>query len=41
MVIAPPLVIKPAEIDLLIDRATKALDEAHAEMKAEGMLKAA
>jgi putrescine---pyruvate transaminase len=41
MVIAPPLVIKPAEIDMLIDRATKALDEAHAELKAEGMLKAA
>ncbi|WP_209426554.1 aspartate aminotransferase family protein [Pararhodobacter sp. SW119] len=41
MVIAPPLVIKPAEIDLLIERATKALDEAHAELKAEGMLKAA
>jgi len=41
MVIAPPLVIRPAEIDLMIARATKALDEAHAELKAEGMLKAA
>jgi putrescine---pyruvate transaminase len=41
MVIAPPLVIKPAEIDLLIERATKALDEAYAEMKSEGILKAA
>jgi putrescine---pyruvate transaminase len=41
MVIAPPLVITPAEIDLLIERATKALDEAYAELKSEGMLKAA
>ncbi len=41
MVIAPPLVIRPAEIDLMIARAAKALDEAHAELKAEGMLKAA
>lgn len=41
MVIAPPLVIRPAEIDLLIERATRALDEAQAEMKAEGMLRAA
>lgn len=41
MIIAPPLVITPAQIDILIERATRALDEAHAQMKAEGMLKAA
>jgi putrescine aminotransferase len=36
MIIAPPLVIKPAEIDLLVDRALKSLDEAMAEVKAQG-----
>jgi putrescine---pyruvate transaminase len=41
MVIAPPLVITPDQIDLLIERATRALDEAYAELKSEGMLKAA
>ncbi|MGY6535399.1 MAG: aspartate aminotransferase family protein [Pararhodobacter sp.] len=41
MVIAPPLVITPEEIDILMDRVTTALDEAHAKMRAEGMLKAA
>jgi putrescine---pyruvate transaminase len=41
MVIAPPLVITPAEIDLMIERATTALDEAHAELKTEGLLEAA
>ncbi len=41
MVISPPLVIKPAEIDRLIERVTKAFDEAYAELKSEGMLKAA
>ncbi len=41
MVISPPLVITPSEIDTLVDRATRALDEAYAEMKSEGMLKAA
>ena len=41
MIISPPLVITPAQIDTLIDRATKALDEAHAKMKLEGLLKAA
>ena len=38
MIIAPPLVMTPDEIDILIDRATKALDEAYAQLKAEGML---
>jgi putrescine aminotransferase len=41
MVIAPPLVITPAQIDTLMARATKALDEAYAQLKAEGLLKAA
>ncbi len=38
MVISPPLVITPDEIDIMIDRVSAALDEAHARMKAEGML---
>jgi putrescine aminotransferase len=41
MIISPPLVIKPEEIDQLVERAWIALDEAHAKMKAEGLLKAA
>jgi putrescine aminotransferase len=38
MIISPPLVITPEEIDLLIARATKALDEGYAQIKAEGLL---
>ena len=41
MIISPPLVITPAQIDLLIERATKAFDEAYAQIKADGLLKAA
>ena len=41
MIISPPLVITPAQIDVLIERATKAFDEAYAQIKAEGLLKAA
>ena len=41
MIIAPPLVITPAEIDLLIDRAWTSLDEAMAQAKAEGLWQAA
>jgi putrescine---pyruvate transaminase len=41
MIVSPPLVITPAEIDILIERATRALDEGYAAIKAEGMLKAA
>lgn len=37
MVISPPLIIKPQEIDLLIERATRALDEAHAEVIKQGL----
>lgn len=41
MIIAPPLVIQPAEIDILIERAWKSLDEAAAKVKAEGLWQAA
>jgi putrescine aminotransferase len=41
MIISPPLVITPEEIDTLIARATKALDECHAELKERDLLKAA
>ncbi len=41
MIIAPPLIITPAEIDLLIERALRALDETYTGLKADGLLKAA
>ncbi len=41
MIISPPLVITPGEIDILIERATKALDEAYGKLKAEGLLQKA
>ncbi|GGE07577.1 putrescine aminotransferase [Gemmobacter megaterium] len=41
MIIAPPLVITPAEIDLLIERAWVSLDEAAAKVRAEGLWQAA
>jgi putrescine aminotransferase len=37
MIIAPPLVITPDEIDILIERAKKSLDECYAGLKADGM----
>jgi putrescine aminotransferase len=37
MIISPPLVITTEEIDVLIDRATRSLDAAYAEVKAEGL----
>ena len=37
MIIAPPLVITPSEIDVLIERAKKSLDEGYAAIKAEGL----
>ncbi|HBM60998.1 MAG TPA: aspartate aminotransferase family protein, partial [Citreicella sp.] len=40
MIISPPLVISKEEIDILISRAWTALDEAHAELKAQGLMKA-
>jgi len=41
MIISPPLVITPTEIDILIERATKSLDECYAGLKSDGLLKAA
>jgi putrescine aminotransferase len=41
MIIAPPLVITPDEIDILIERAGKSLDESYASAKAEGLFVAA
>ncbi len=41
MIISPPLVIEPSEIDVLIERAWKSLDETYAALKADGWLKAA
>ncbi len=38
MIISPPLILQPADIDQLIDRATRALDEAFALAKAEGLV---
>ena len=38
MIIAPPLVITPSEIDILIERAKKSLDECYVGLKADGML---
>ena len=41
MIIAPPLVISPDEIDILMARARKSLDEGYAILKAEGLMVAA
>jgi putrescine aminotransferase len=41
MIIAPPLVITTDEIDMLIERAIKSLDETYAALRADGMLTAA
>lgn len=41
MIISPPLVITPDEIDILVARARTALDEAYAELKRQDLLKAA
>lgn len=40
MIISPPLVITPAEIDMLISRARKALDECYAELQKRDLLNA-
>jgi len=37
MIISPPLVITPDEIDILMDRATLSLDESYAGLKADGL----
>lgn len=41
MIISPPLTITKDEVDLLIERTVKALDETHALLKADDMVKAA
>ncbi|MEX0305283.1 MAG: aminotransferase class III-fold pyridoxal phosphate-dependent enzyme, partial [Leisingera sp.] len=41
MIISPPLVITPEQIDVLIERAVKSLDECHAELKAQDLLHSA
>ncbi|UXX81683.1 aspartate aminotransferase family protein [Roseovarius pelagicus] len=41
MIISPPLVITDAEIDTLVERAWTALDLTHAQLKQDGLLKAA
>jgi putrescine aminotransferase len=40
MIISPPLVISKEEIDTLIARAWKSLDECHERLKADGLMKA-
>jgi putrescine---pyruvate transaminase len=41
MIISPPLTISTDEIDILIERAKKSLDESYASLKADGMFVAA
>ena len=41
MIISPPLVITPGEIDILIERAKKSLDECYAGLKLDGLMVAA
>ncbi|MCA0870363.1 aspartate aminotransferase family protein [Seohaeicola saemankumensis] len=41
MVVSPPLVITPDEIDILINRARKSLDECHATLKERDLMRAA
>jgi putrescine aminotransferase len=38
MIISPPLVITEGEIDTLIERAVKSLDECHATLKRDEMM---
>jgi putrescine aminotransferase len=41
MIISPPLVIRPEEIDMLIERTSRALDETLAEIRTDGLFEAA
>jgi len=41
MIISPPLVITPEQIDALIERARKSLDECYAKIKEDGLYKPA
>jgi len=38
MIISPPLVISKSEIDLLIDRASRALDQTYQQLRREGAI---
>jgi putrescine aminotransferase len=38
MIISPPLVITRDEVDILIERATKSLDETASWLRAEGVI---
>ncbi|HFQ16095.1 MAG TPA: aspartate aminotransferase family protein, partial [Rhodobacteraceae bacterium] len=38
MIIAPPLVLTKDDVDILIERATRALDEAMDEVRAQGLM---
>ena len=38
MIVSPPLVIQPSEIDVLIERAWKSLDECHSALRKEGLV---
>jgi putrescine aminotransferase len=38
MIVSPPLVITPAEIDLLVERAWRSLDETLAGLRADGLM---
>ncbi|MFC2967198.1 aspartate aminotransferase family protein [Acidimangrovimonas pyrenivorans] len=40
MIIAPPLIMQPSDIDVMIERAVRSLDETYDKVKAEGLLKA-
>ena len=41
MVISPPLVITPGEIDLLVARVRTSLDECRSEIKSQGLMNSA
>ncbi|WP_375229521.1 aspartate aminotransferase family protein [Roseobacter sp. S98] len=41
MIVSPPLIITPEEVDVFMQRALKALDETWAEAKSQGLLKSA
>ncbi|SLN37744.1 Omega-amino acid--pyruvate aminotransferase [Pseudoruegeria aquimaris] len=41
MIIAPPLILQKSDVDTLIERAVKSLDQTHAKLKAEGLMVAA
>ncbi|MEM1074876.1 MAG: aspartate aminotransferase family protein [Pseudomonadota bacterium] len=41
MIVSPPLILTPEDVDILVTRARKALDETYVEAKSQGLLKAA